>query len=96
VNLANNHIETFVLVPPVSVPEVTSAASPIEIAIASPIEIAIEGNPLLCDCSAMELKQELTSCRFFRVRNPEGVTCGIASPPELVNRSLLHVGFEVS
>jgi hypothetical protein len=87
VNISNNHIETFSLRQPVYLPEMGSQSAH--------LELTILGNPLLCDCFAMELKQELNENQAFSVRRKEEVMCGINSPPQLVNRSLIDVRFEV-
>jgi hypothetical protein len=89
VDLSYNHIETFL---------VSSAAFSLAERNTPPdnVELELQGNPLLCDCFAMELKQMLTTGEAFSIRNPDAVTCGANSPPELVNRSLLAVKYEVS
>jgi len=87
VNISYNHIETFMLGPPIALVEAASQSAP--------LELTLLGNPLLCDCFAMELKQELSVGQAFTVRRKGEVICGIKSPPELVNRSLIDVRFEV-
>jgi hypothetical protein len=90
VNISFNHIETFMFDLPV-----WYDASPETTDVPATLDLTMEGNPLLCDCFAAELKQELGSSRRVSLRNPRSITCGSSSPPQLVNASLVDVRFEV-
>ena len=87
VDVSFNHIETFLFEPDWGrLPDIPQTSDN--------LTLNIEGNPLLCDCFAMELRQKLAgddSDQSVRILNPVSVTCGSASPPHLVNRSLASI-----
>jgi hypothetical protein len=86
VNISFNHIETFNFDLPVLLDKSSYTT----------LELTLEGNPLLCDCSATGLKEELAGGRLVSLRNPRSITCASSSPTHLLNMSLIDVKFEVS